>query len=376
MAIARVVVRSWVAPAILALLAGAGRAETSVRVEPELNDVISLVPVEYRHQLIQQLSQTEDKEPKWLAAIAAAPAEQREGWAFLLTNMPDDDLKSLTPEFVAKDIDLAYKARASSAWAAAVPKEIFLNDVLPYSNLNERRDDWRGDFVLRFSNLVKNAKNPGEAAQILNRAVFKNVKVSYHATKRKKPDQSPYESMEIGYASCSGLSILLVDACRAVGVPARVAGTPLWYNKSGNHTWTEVWDGQQWRYVGSAEPGDFNKTWFSDLAAKAEPSNVETHIFAASFAKTELPFPMVWLPDSKAYPAVDVTAYYLKRAALKVQADAVATVQVFEGDRLVGQSTGPASFDLAVGGKFVVVGPTGQKQDVVLKDGGVDVVVK
>ena len=59
------------------------------------------------------------------------------------------------------------------------------------------------------------------------REVFKAVNVKYHATKRLKPDQSPSESMKIGYASCSGLSIILVDACRAVGVPARVVGTPL-----------------------------------------------------------------------------------------------------------------------------------------------------
>ena len=38
--------------------------------------------------------------------------------------------------------------------------------------------------------------------------------------------------METGVATCTGLSILLVDACRSVGVPARIAGTPLWSNNS------------------------------------------------------------------------------------------------------------------------------------------------
>ena len=78
--------------------------------------------------------------------------------------------------------------------------------------LSERRDDWRADFLKRFLPLVKDCKSAGDAAQVLNRGVFKAVNVSYHATKRRKPDQSPYESMQIGYASCSGLSILLVDA--------------------------------------------------------------------------------------------------------------------------------------------------------------------
>jgi hypothetical protein len=40
--------------------------------------------------------------------------------------------------------------------------------------------------------------------------------------------------MATGLASCSGLSILLAGACRAVGVPARIVGTPMWSNGHGN----------------------------------------------------------------------------------------------------------------------------------------------
>ena len=38
---------------------------------------------------------------------------------------------------------------------------------------------------------------------------------------RKRNNQSPQESIEQGKATCTGLSIILVDACRAVGIPAR-----------------------------------------------------------------------------------------------------------------------------------------------------------
>jgi transglutaminase-like putative cysteine protease len=44
-----------------------------------------------------------------------------------------------------------------------------------------------------------------------------------------------------------------VDACRSVGIPARVAGTPMWTNMRGNHTWVEVWD-RDWHFIGAAEP--------------------------------------------------------------------------------------------------------------------------
>ena len=72
-------------------------------------------------------------------------------------------------------------------------------------------------------------------------------------------------------ASCTGLSILLIDACRAVGVPARFVGTPLWSDGSGNHSWVEVWD-DGWHFTGAAEPtGDaLNKAWFTGRAAQAQ----------------------------------------------------------------------------------------------------------
>jgi len=43
------------------------------------------------------------------------------------------------------------------------------------------------------------------------------------------PDQTPEimsvsQVLDKGYASCTGLSIFLVNACRAVGIPARLAG--------------------------------------------------------------------------------------------------------------------------------------------------------
>src|SRR6478752_4758171 len=49
----------------------------------------------------------------------------------------------------------------------------------------------------------------------------KNLKVGY-STERRAANQSPSESRESGKASCTGLSILLSDACRSVGIPARL----------------------------------------------------------------------------------------------------------------------------------------------------------
>ncbi len=181
-------------------------------------------------------------------ALAGVSGVQREGMEFLIANMPDRDLTSLSGEFLVENVSVAYEAFAKSPWAGQVSKELFLNDVLPYVNLNERRDNWRKDFAARFAPLVKDCRTISQAAAVLNGKIFVELKVRY-STDRPKPDQSPYESTAVGKASCTGLAILLVDACRAVGIPARVAGAPAWADGSGNHTWVEVWDGR-WHFTG------------------------------------------------------------------------------------------------------------------------------
>src|SRR3954452_16500482 len=79
-------------------------------------DAARLAPVEYRHRLIQQLSIAGDATPAWIAAIDRCEPQRREGVAFLLSNMPADDLRSLSPDRLLHEIDLAYEARATTLW--------------------------------------------------------------------------------------------------------------------------------------------------------------------------------------------------------------------------------------------------------------------
>ena len=237
----------------------------------------------------------------------------KEAISFLITNMPECDLRTLETGLLVTDVELACQAMDEAPWGKSIPKDIFLNYVLPYANVSERRDDWRVDFYWAFMPIAKKFKTPGEAAVALNEAVFKELDVKYHATKRPKPDQSPYESVEAGYASCTGLSILLVDACRAVGIPARLVGIPMWADNSGNHTWVEVWDSGKWHALGAAEPGPLDQTWFMDKAKSADKSNPEHRIYAVSFKKTDVSFPLAWDPSIKWVSAVDVTDAYTEQ---------------------------------------------------------------
>jgi hypothetical protein len=243
-------------------------------------------------------------------AIKEVPESQKEGMAWLLTHMPENDLQTLTGEFLLTNCNLAYEAWNNAPWKEQITEELFFDTILPYANVNERRDDWRGDFHDRFIELVAGAKTPTEATVLLNKKIFDMVDVHY-STKRPKADQSPYESIEAGMASCSGLSILLIDACRSVGVPARFTGTPLWYNESGNHNWVEFWD-EGWHFTGGAEPtGDrVDEAWFAGSASKATRGDPKHAIYAVTWNDSDSHFPLVWLPDVKTYGGIDVTDRY------------------------------------------------------------------
>ncbi len=249
---------------------------------------------------------------------------------FLVEHMPDADRSSLGTGFLRENLDLAFQARTNFPWAASVPEDLFLNDVLPYAVFDEPRDPWRADMYGIASELVKGATNATDAVQSLNRGLFNRLQVHYN-TGRKRPNQSLKESRALGKATCTGLSILLVEACRAVGIPARAVGTPLWANERGNHTWAEVWDGG-WHFTGADEydANGLDRGWFVGDAAQAKADVPRHAIYATSWKREGLSFPMVWSRGGTSVAAVNVTGRYAKAAA---DADAFARLGVRLWDR-------------------------------------------
>lgn len=92
---------------------------------------------------------------------------------WLNQNMPERDRGVMSEQRLRKHIRLALAARGSSPWAASVPVELWLNDVLPYRSVDEPLDeqDWRPMFYDKFMPMVSEARSLTEAAQILNRCV-------------------------------------------------------------------------------------------------------------------------------------------------------------------------------------------------------------
>lgn len=267
------------------------------------------VPEKYHVLLDKAFEKAGNNAAELEKALKDAPENQKEGMAFLIAYMPERDLQSLKADFLLENAAYAYQAREQFPWAKVIPDSIFFNEVLPYVSLNEKRESWRKEFYERFSRYVAKCTNIFEAIDSVNRNIRDEVVVDYN-TKREKPDQAPFESMRQHMASCTGLSILLTDAFRAVGIPSRVAGTPNWHDERGNHNWTEVWADGKWYFTEYYFPGQLDNAWFFADAGQAVKNNPDKAIYASSFKPTGISFPLVWDENIRYVYAENVTDRY------------------------------------------------------------------
>ena len=182
--------------------------------------------------------------------------------------------------------------------------------MLPYCSLDENRDNWREDFYEKFAPLVQHCNTISEAIDSVNQNIKDVLNVEYN-TKRSIVNISPFQAMKESMATCTGLSFLLVDAFRSVGIPARLVGTPLWTNMRGNHNWVEDWIDGEW-YFTEYYPDELNKSWFLADAGKADQQKPIHWIYAASYKPGDTYFLRVWDRDAKDINAVNVTDRYIR----------------------------------------------------------------
>ena len=255
--------------------------------------------------------------------IAETPEAERRDMEYLVVNMLDSDRDTMSLELLKENVKYANIAREKYAWAQSLPEDVYLRDVLPYHVVDEVRDAWRKELYELFSPAVDSCKTMYDAVCAVNANIPRLTGVNYN-TKREKTNQSPRESMRQGMASCTGLSILLVDAYRAVGIPARFVGTASWHDRRGNHSWTEVWLDGEWRVTEYYFPSQLDHLWFMADASKANADDRTFAIYATRFGKADDWFPMVWADgDVEGRPieelpkyigAENVTAHYIELA--------------------------------------------------------------
>ena len=121
--------------------------------------------------------------------------------------------------------------------------------MLPYATTNEPRTNWR--------DVMWSVLHPLMAAQLMDGDEMESGSTSLLAAAATRLNNKmwdatalgrfnggkkivfkgemtprvfdPMSTLLFGYASCTGVSILYVDALRTIGIPARVTGTPAWH---------------------------------------------------------------------------------------------------------------------------------------------------
>ena len=260
--------------------------------------------------------------PKELKALFAQIGKEcHDELAYLIINMLPADRDTMSLALLEENVRYAHHARNTYEWTKQLPEEVYLTDVLPYYVVDEVRDAWRKELHELFAPYVDTCRTMEEAICAVNSRIPDLTGVHYN-TLREKTNQSPRESMRQGMASCTGLSILLVDAYRSVGIPARFVGTASWHDNRGNHSWTEVWLDGQWRVTEYYFPSQLDHLWFMADAAKANPDDRRYAIYATRFGKADDWFPMVWCGEDnvaienlpKFIGATNVTQHYIDLA--------------------------------------------------------------
>ncbi|GAX11399.1 hypothetical protein FisN_22Lh072 [Fistulifera solaris] len=230
----------------------------------------------------------------------------------------------LADGLIGPTIEYALQAKILFRYTDELPREIWEEYVLNYLHLNEARSNWRPYLFQKLSTLIQGETTTlTEAVYMLNTYMWQRLAAPGTPSITFVAGSTPliFDPMSVlvyGYGSCTGLSILLASALRAVGVPARVAGTAAWNAEqgNGNHNWIEVWhDG--WHFLEPTASNDKEEAdrierdpcerWFCHASrwngTQAFAARLE-HSINGTF------FPLAWEKGNDAIPAENRTAYY------------------------------------------------------------------
>jgi hypothetical protein len=235
----------------------------------------------------------------------------------------------LSNGIIGPTIALSIDSKINYPWTDSIPKDIFVEYVTPYANVNEARSNWRPYFHENIVSILQPfLENPISTREDVIHALDEHVWTIFSKDGAKpiffKSGQTPliYDPMSIlafGYASCTGLSIFLVDILRTAGIPARLAGTNAWNGniENGNHSWIEFFGSDNEWHIMEARPAsggsgerkltDPCQWWFCN-SDKVQG----TMFYAARYdrcAVHNVPFPLAWDSENLGVVGEDRTEF-------------------------------------------------------------------
>lgn len=181
-----------------------------------------------------------------MMCLPGCVSEQSHYVRYLHKYMSEEDERTYKPEFWEENVAKALEIRDRTD--RDYPKKYFKHFVLPVRVAGEPLDRFRMVYADTLCNLVK-GMNPERAALAINTWCRKQA--TYMDGWKKT--QSAMGTVEYGYGLCSDLTVLVINALRAAGFPAREVVTT-WADYRSNHAWVEVYVNGRWAMMGSAEP--------------------------------------------------------------------------------------------------------------------------
>lgn len=259
---------------------------------------------------------------------------------FVLVSLPLADLGSITGEELIEHFELASAARSEMACVRSMPAAsgssvgygysdaVWAHYVLPPRVSQEPLSAWRPYFYGELLELVKDIPSMETAA--LEVSKWCATKVRFVQTQRR--DQGPLSTLASGFGRCEELCIFYIDACRAVGIPARMAYCPWWSITDNNHAWVEVYaeDGR-FHYTGGCEPAPtLDNAWFGESAKQC--SIVISPCFGLPQMDSASGRPMVDGMEVLSFQStvgarfcqINTTPYYRQTSRLSVQLEPLA----------------------------------------------------
>ena len=194
-------------------------------------------------------------------------------------------------------------------WSNAAPVEVIQASVTPNQVLDEVPCNWRPVLTPIVDSMVTGCRTAKEAVLTISSQLSKKTGVFY-SPERSKHNMNVLEALAEKKVSCTGQSILLVCALRAIDIPARAVGIRTWNHIRGNHTWAEAWFEGEWHMIEFNER-DFNTPWVIENVGMLNTSNPNQRILAATPEGKR-----IWGMSSFACPvlAEDVTERYTRIA--------------------------------------------------------------
>jgi len=171
-----------------------------------------------------------------------------------------EDEKTISADYLIKDIDLAFHAYEKLPWTSQYSWEDFKEYILPYRGSSEPISNWRQYFWEEFADLRDSTNDALELAFLVNdraRKMFTFKDVFYY----HPADQGLEDMLKNGFGRCEDMTNFAIYAMRANGLAITSDYTPYWPDRSNNHAWNSIvlLGGEVIPFMGSeANPGSYN----------------------------------------------------------------------------------------------------------------------